>query len=95
MIAPAYPGFDVEVEALNRDPSPIEKLTVPQIISRLEAIMHELESPPILIGHSAAGAVVQVLLDHGLARQAWRSTPPQPKASRSSPSRSSGPHSPC
>ena len=34
--APAYPGFDVEVEALNADPSPIEALTVEQILDRLE-----------------------------------------------------------
>ena len=29
VIAPAYPGFEVEVEALNADPTPIEQLTVP------------------------------------------------------------------
>ena len=65
VIAPAYPGFDVEVEALNRDPSPIERVTVPAIIERLESVIRELESPPILIGHSAGGAFVQILLDHG------------------------------
>src|SRR3954453_1940387 len=65
VIAPAYPGFDVEVEALNADPSPIEAVTVPQIIDRLEAVIGELDSPPILIGHSAGGVFVQVLLDHG------------------------------
>ena len=27
VLAPAYPGFEVEVEALNRDPSPVERLT--------------------------------------------------------------------
>jgi pimeloyl-ACP methyl ester carboxylesterase len=65
VLAPAYPGFEVEVEALNRDPSPIERVTVPQIISHLESVIGELASPPILIGHSAGGAFVQVLLDHG------------------------------
>ena len=29
VLAPAYPGFEVEVEALNADPSPIEAVTVP------------------------------------------------------------------
>src|SRR5262245_30338273 len=29
VLAPAYPGFEVEVEALNRDPSPVERLTAP------------------------------------------------------------------
>jgi pimeloyl-ACP methyl ester carboxylesterase len=60
VIAPAYPGFEVEVEALNADPTPIEQVTVPQIIERLEAIVGELESPPIIIGHSAGGVFTQV-----------------------------------
>ena len=31
--APAYPGFEVEVEALNPDPSPIEEVTVPAVMT--------------------------------------------------------------
>jgi pimeloyl-ACP methyl ester carboxylesterase len=65
VLAPAYPGFEVEVEALNADPSPIEAVTVPQIIEHLEAVVGELDSPPILMGHSAGGVFTQVLLDHG------------------------------
>jgi pimeloyl-ACP methyl ester carboxylesterase len=65
VLAPAYPGFEVEVEALNADPSPIEAVTVPAIIEHLEAVVGGLESPPILIGHSAGGAFTQILLDHG------------------------------
>ena len=65
VLAPAYPGFEVEVEALNADPSPIEALTVPAVVKHLEALVGELESPPILIGHSAGGTFVQLLLDHG------------------------------
>jgi pimeloyl-ACP methyl ester carboxylesterase len=65
VLAPAYPGFEVEVEALNADPSPIEALTVPAVVEHLEAVIGELDSPPILIGHSAGGTFVQILLDHG------------------------------
>ena len=65
VIAPAYPGFEVEVEALNADTSPIAALTVPAVVEYLEAVVGELESPPILIGHSAGGTFVQLLLDHG------------------------------
>src|SRR5687768_6660797 len=65
VLAPAYPGFEVEVEALNADPTPIENVTVPGIISHLETIIRGLDKPPILMGHSAGGAFVQVLLDHG------------------------------
>src|SRR6188472_904650 len=65
VLTPAYPGFEVEVEALNADPSPIEALTVPAIIEKLESVIDELEAPPIIIGHSAGGAFTQILLDHG------------------------------
>src|SRR3954453_19735415 len=61
VLAPAYPGLGVEVEALNADPSPIEQLTVPAIIEPLEAVVGGLDSPPILIGHSAGGAFTQIL----------------------------------
>ena len=65
VLAPAYPGFEVEVEALNQDPSPIEALTVPAVIESLETLIKSLDAPPILIGHSAGGAFTQILLDHG------------------------------
>src|SRR5215210_7844562 len=65
VLTPAYPGFEVEVEAWNADPSPIKDVTVPQIIERLESVVGELDAPPILMGHSAGGVFVQLLLDHG------------------------------
>ena len=43
VVAPAYPGFEVEVEALNADPSPIEALTVPAIVAHLETVVGALE----------------------------------------------------
>jgi pimeloyl-ACP methyl ester carboxylesterase len=65
VLAPAYPGFEVEVESLNADTSPIEAVTVPQIVGHLESVVGSLEAPPILMGHSAGGVFTQVLLDHG------------------------------
>ena len=65
VLAPAYPGYEVEVEALNADPTVIAEATVPAIISTSRRSSARLDSPPILIGHSAGGAFVQVLLDHG------------------------------
>src|SRR3954470_5090999 len=65
VLAPAYPGLEVEVEALNADPTPIERLTVPAIIGHMESIIGGLDAPPILMGHSAGGTFVQILLDHG------------------------------
>ena len=65
VLTPAYPGFEVEVEALNTDPTPIERLTVPAIVEHLESVIGALDAPPILIGHSAGGAFTQIVMDHG------------------------------
>ncbi len=65
VLAPAYPGFEVEVEALNADPTPIEAVTVPQIVEHFESVVGGLDSSPIIMGHSAGGAFTQILLDHG------------------------------
>ena len=65
VLAPAYPGFEVEVEALNQDPSPIEALTIPAVVEHLEGIIGELDQAPIIMGHTTGGFFTQVLLDHG------------------------------
>jgi pimeloyl-ACP methyl ester carboxylesterase len=66
VVTPAYPGFEVEVEALRADPTPIEQLEVPEIIDMLENMIGKLDRPPIIMGHSAGGVFTQILLDHGL-----------------------------
>jgi alpha-beta hydrolase superfamily lysophospholipase len=65
VLAPAYPGFEVEVEALNADPTPVAEVTLPQIIAHLADVIGALDEPPVLIGHSAGGTLVQLLLDRG------------------------------
>jgi pimeloyl-ACP methyl ester carboxylesterase len=65
VLTPAYPGFEAEVEALNADPAPIENLKVPEIIAKLEGVIGGLDSPPILMGHSAGGVFTQIMLDRG------------------------------
>jgi pimeloyl-ACP methyl ester carboxylesterase len=66
VLTPAYPGFDVEVEALRADPTPIEQLEVPEIIDTLENMIRKLDRAPIIMGHSAGGVFTQILLDYGL-----------------------------
>ena len=65
VLAPAYPGFEVEVEALNEDPTPIETVTVREVVEHLEGIVGGLDRAPIIMGHSAGGCFTQILLDHG------------------------------
>jgi len=70
VLAPAYPGFEVEVEALREDMTPIAELTVPAVVEKLAGIIDGLESPPIIMGHSAGGVFTQLLLDRGYGASA-------------------------
>jgi pimeloyl-ACP methyl ester carboxylesterase len=64
--APGWPGFDVEVEALNADPSPMNDLGAEAVIESYEKFIVNLPTSPIIMGHSLGGAMTQVLLDRGL-----------------------------
>ena len=79
VLAPAYPGLEVEVEALREDPSPIANLRVPETVAHLESVIRELDQPPFLMGHSYGGLLTQLLLDRGLgaAGVAIDSAPPE------------------
>jgi pimeloyl-ACP methyl ester carboxylesterase len=65
VLTPTYPGFEGGVEALREDPSPIEALTFPAVVEHIGGIIDGLDSPPIIVGHSAGGVLTQILLDHG------------------------------
>ena len=79
VLTPAYPGLEVEVEALREDPSPIAALSVPDTVAHLESVIRGLDRPPFLIGHSFGGLLLQLLLDRGLgaAGVAIDSAPPE------------------
>jgi pimeloyl-ACP methyl ester carboxylesterase len=66
VLAPAYPGLEVEVEALREDPSPIEALSVPETVAHFEDIIRALDQAPFIMGHSFGGVITQILLDHGV-----------------------------
>jgi pimeloyl-ACP methyl ester carboxylesterase len=65
VLTPSYPGFEGDVEALRADPTPIERLDVPELLESIEKRIGTLDRPPIIMGHSAGGAFTQILLDHG------------------------------
>jgi len=66
VLAPAWPGMDVGVEALREDPSVVEHLGIEEIVDHYDAIVRGLDEPPIIMGHSFGGAFTEILLDRGL-----------------------------
>lgn len=66
VLTPAYPGFEIEVEALRESPEIIADLTVPETVEHLADVVSSLDRPPIIMGHSFGGALTQILLARGL-----------------------------
>jgi pimeloyl-ACP methyl ester carboxylesterase len=66
VIARSWPGMEGDIEAIRADPSAIAKLGVTDVVDHYEAIIRELDKPPIIMGHSFGGLMTQILLDRGL-----------------------------
>lgn len=66
VINESWPGLEVEVEALRKDPSPIAQLSVPNILDHYDHLISDLPRQPIIVGHSFGGAFTQVLVNRGM-----------------------------
>jgi alpha-beta hydrolase superfamily lysophospholipase len=66
VIARSWPGMDIDIEELRRDPSPIANLGVTEAVDHYEKIIRGLDTPPIIMGHSFGGLMAEILLDRGL-----------------------------
>jgi alpha-beta hydrolase superfamily lysophospholipase len=66
VLAPAWPGMEAGVEQLRADTRTIDRLGIQEIVDHYDAIIRELDDPPIIMGHSFGGAFTEVLLDRGL-----------------------------
>ncbi|MBD8045203.1 alpha/beta fold hydrolase [Arthrobacter sp. Sa2BUA2] len=66
VLTPAYPGFEIEVEALREHPEVIADATVPETVDYLASVVEALPHPPIIMGHSFGGLLTQMLLARGL-----------------------------
>lgn len=64
--APAWPGMEIEVEALRKNPSVMNGLGVTEVAGFYEKVVREQTRPPIIVGHSFGGLITQILLDRGL-----------------------------
>jgi pimeloyl-ACP methyl ester carboxylesterase len=79
--APAWPEHDAPPEA-QRKAHPnarLAALTLDQVVQRYADFVKTLDEPPILVGHSMGGLIVQLLLQRGLgaAGVAIDSAPPK------------------
>jgi len=66
VFAPAWPRLSGEVEDIRRDASALAGLGITEVVDHYEKFIQSLNQPPILIGHSFGGLIVQILLDRGL-----------------------------
>lgn len=66
VIAPSWPGLEGEVERIRKDPSPLKGLQLKTVVDHYDRIIRKLDAPPILMGHSFGGLIVQMLVDRGL-----------------------------
>jgi pimeloyl-ACP methyl ester carboxylesterase len=66
VVTPAWPRMQDEVEDVRRDPSVLDGLGVTEIVDHYDAIIRGLDRPPVIMGHSFGGLVVELLLDRGL-----------------------------
>jgi len=79
VLAPAWPGMDRSVESLRADTTSYAHLGVTEIADHYEKLIREIDSPPIIMGHSFGGLVTQILLDRGLGAAGVAIDPAPPK----------------
>lgn len=78
-VAPEWPGHEGEPAALRASPDPaLLELDLEQVFALHREVVAAMEEPPILVGHSMGGLIVQRLLaeGHGAGGVAVDSAPP-------------------
>ena len=77
--APEWPRKQGDVEEMRETAGDSAGLGVTEIVEHYEGLIRELDSPPVLIGHSYGGLFVELLLDRGLGRAGVAMSPAPPK----------------
>ena len=67
-VLPEWPGVPASVSEAREHPESQAGVGIDQVIDHHEAVVRDLDQPPVLIGHSFGGLVVLSLLDRGLGR---------------------------
>ena len=77
--APEWPRKHGDVEQLREAAEELEGLGLTEIVDHYGNQIKSLEEPPVLIGHSFGGLIVELLLDRGLGRAGVAMSPAPPK----------------
>ncbi len=77
--APEWPRKHGDVEELRAGGDELAGLGLDEIVDHYEALIRGLDQPPVLIGHSFGGLIVELLLDRGLGRAGVAISPAPPK----------------
>ena len=77
--APEWPRKHGDVEQLREQADELAGLGLTEIVDHYEALIRELDEPPVLVGHSFGGLIVELLLDRGLGRAGVALSPAPPK----------------
>jgi pimeloyl-ACP methyl ester carboxylesterase len=79
-VVPSWPYHDGAPGDLRRHLDPaLGKLTFGQVVAHYVSVIGALPEPPLLVGHSIGGLVVQKLLNDGYARAAVSVSPAPPR----------------
>ncbi|MEQ8458697.1 MAG: alpha/beta hydrolase [Sandaracinaceae bacterium] len=83
-LTPSWPCRDGEPEALRAAPDPgLRALTLTHVVDHMAAQVEALDEPPILVGHSMGGLIVQLLAQSGLGSRVVAIAPAPPHGVRS------------
>jgi pimeloyl-ACP methyl ester carboxylesterase len=77
--APEWPRKQGDTEQIRETADEIKGLGLTEIVDHYEARIRALDEPPVLIGHSFGGLIVELLLDRGLGRAGVAMSPAPPK----------------
>jgi pimeloyl-ACP methyl ester carboxylesterase len=77
--APEWPRKHGDVADIREGADEVEGLGLTEIVDHYESQIQALEEPPVLVGHSFGGLIVELLLDRGLGRAGVAMSPAPPK----------------
>ena len=79
MSAPEWPRKHGDVEEMRETAEESAGLGIQEIVHHYEGLIKDLDQPPVLLGHSFGGLIVELLVDRGLGRAAVAMSPAPPK----------------